>query len=263
MSEEFERSLSAICETCFRALQEAEFNVCQFEAQELAFQAQPIEGQLSKYTNVVKGWQYRWFVLNPTRGTLEYHMLEERKKSHPRGCVYLAGCVVSPSEEDSQTFVVSAACGEVYKLKAADAKQRQYWVNKLRQVALNQENRIAAQHPPLSAGITAGAVTTATSAQMTASGGTSPAVSTTGVAPTFMRGGGGGRQLNTACTASLEAVRDLLVQTQRNQRALVDTIETHTCSDAELLLMKATSASTLMSLEQCFAILLSIQSAKV
>jgi len=33
---------------------------------------QPLEGQLYKYTNVMKGWQYRWFVLNPDVGRLEY-----------------------------------------------------------------------------------------------------------------------------------------------------------------------------------------------
>jgi len=33
------------------------------------------EGQLSKWTNVMKGWQYRWFVLNPDSGTLEYHVV--------------------------------------------------------------------------------------------------------------------------------------------------------------------------------------------
>lgn len=32
-----------------------------------------MEGQLFKYTNVVKGWQYRWFVLNPEAGRLEYY----------------------------------------------------------------------------------------------------------------------------------------------------------------------------------------------
>ena len=26
------------------------------------------EGQLNKFTNVVKGWQYRWFVLEPSTG---------------------------------------------------------------------------------------------------------------------------------------------------------------------------------------------------
>ena len=36
------------------------------------------EGQLSKFTNVVKGWQYRWFVLEPEAGRLEYHLLEDR-----------------------------------------------------------------------------------------------------------------------------------------------------------------------------------------
>lgn len=37
------------------------------------FYRQPLEGLLYKYTNVVKGWQYRWFVLNPDVGRLEYH----------------------------------------------------------------------------------------------------------------------------------------------------------------------------------------------
>ena len=34
---------------------------------------QPLEGLLYKYTNVMKGWQYRWFVLNPDVGRLEYY----------------------------------------------------------------------------------------------------------------------------------------------------------------------------------------------
>ena len=33
------------------------------------------EGQLLKYTNMVKGWQNRWFVLNPHSGMLEYYMV--------------------------------------------------------------------------------------------------------------------------------------------------------------------------------------------
>jgi len=152
-------------------------------------------------------------------------MPEEKKKSHPRGCVYLAGSVISPSEEDSQTFIVSAACGESYKLKASDAKQRQFWVNKLRQVAQNHENRIAAQHPPLLASTPTGKTSNRSSAS----------------------------------SQSLEAVRDVLIQTQRNQRQLVSEIEAFTSTDEHLLLMKATSHATIMSLEHCFAILQSIQ----
>lgn len=50
------------------------------------------EGQLYKYTNVVKGYQYRFFVLNRELGTLEYYMLEDIKKTRPRGAMHLAVC---------------------------------------------------------------------------------------------------------------------------------------------------------------------------
>lgn len=33
------------------------------------------EGQLCKYTNVMKGWQYRWFVLYPEAGILHYYLV--------------------------------------------------------------------------------------------------------------------------------------------------------------------------------------------
>ena len=42
--------------------------------------------------------------------------------------MHLMGAVIAPSEEDSQTFNVNAANGEIYKLRAHDAKERQYWV---------------------------------------------------------------------------------------------------------------------------------------
>jgi hypothetical protein len=32
-----------------------------------------MEGPLSKWTNVVKGWQYRWFVLDDNAGLLSYY----------------------------------------------------------------------------------------------------------------------------------------------------------------------------------------------
>lgn len=32
-----------------------------------------MEGPLSKWTNVVHGWQYRWFVLDQTSGLLSYY----------------------------------------------------------------------------------------------------------------------------------------------------------------------------------------------
>ncbi|XP_061178111.1 oxysterol-binding protein-related protein 11-like isoform X2 [Saccostrea echinata] len=101
-----------------------------------------MEGQLNKYTNVVKGWQYRWFVMDADSGMLEYFEKEEHKKQRPRGCVHLAGAVISPSDEDSQTFSVSAANGEIYRLKAGSTKERQLWIDKLRTTAEYHTNHM-------------------------------------------------------------------------------------------------------------------------
>ena len=51
------------------------------------------------------------------------------------------GAVIAPSEEDSQSFSISGASSEVYKLRAIDAKQRQYWVSRLRREVENCTNQ--------------------------------------------------------------------------------------------------------------------------
>lgn len=40
--------------------------------------------------------------------------------------------MISPSDEDSNTFSVNSSNGECYKLRAVDARARQDWVNRLR-----------------------------------------------------------------------------------------------------------------------------------
>lgn len=37
-----------------------------------------MEGSLSKWTNVVNGWQYRWFVLDDNAGLLSYYTVSIR-----------------------------------------------------------------------------------------------------------------------------------------------------------------------------------------
>lgn len=120
--------------------------------------------------------------------------------------------MITPSEEDGQTFKVSVQSGEVYKLMAADAKERQFWVNKLRQVALMHENQIAAkqQQPSRASG---------------------------------------------QALASLAAVRNVLLQTQKSQRSMAEAVESFTATDRDILLLKATSQSSVTSLEHCFSIL--------
>uniref|UniRef100_A0A7N8XEM0 Oxysterol-binding protein n=1 Tax=Mastacembelus armatus TaxID=205130 RepID=A0A7N8XEM0_9TELE len=90
-----------------------------------------IDGYLMKYTNLVTGWQYRFFVLNNEAGLLEYFVNEQSRPQKPRGMLPLAGAVISPSDEDSHTFTVNAISGEQYKLRATDAKERQHWVSRL------------------------------------------------------------------------------------------------------------------------------------
>ncbi|CAD5126020.1 DgyrCDS14196 [Dimorphilus gyrociliatus] len=94
---------------------------------------QPLQGQLSKYTNMMKGWQYRYFVLEPTPGRLSYFEKEEHKTTQrPRGSINLTNAVVYPSEEDYQTFHVNASNGVSFQLKAIDTKERQCWIDRLR-----------------------------------------------------------------------------------------------------------------------------------
>lgn len=37
-----------------------------------------LEGTLSKWTNVMKGWQYRWFVLDENAAILSYYTVGSR-----------------------------------------------------------------------------------------------------------------------------------------------------------------------------------------
>ena len=60
-----------------------------------------------------------------------------------RGRQHVAGTVVIPSEEDSQTFNVNFASGESYKLRAANVRDRQVWVDRIRAVAHRHESAMA------------------------------------------------------------------------------------------------------------------------
>ena len=97
------------------------------------------EGQLNKFTNVVKGWQYRWFVLDPSVAVLEYYLLEDRS-GKCRGSQQMSGAVISPSQEDENTFLINFISGEHYKVRASSAKERQIWVDRLRHCVMNLES---------------------------------------------------------------------------------------------------------------------------
>ena len=43
-----------------------------------------MEGALSKWTNVMKGWQYRWFVLDDSAGLFSYYTSKEKMRKGVR-----------------------------------------------------------------------------------------------------------------------------------------------------------------------------------
>ena len=108
------------------------------------------------------GWQYRWFELHPETGHLEYYYYEDhglhdlvsgkdkaRKVGNKGKKEHVAGAVVVPSEEDSQTFNVNFASGESYKLRAPNVKERQIWVDRIRAVSQLHDRAIAHSNPPV------------------------------------------------------------------------------------------------------------------
>ena len=60
-----------------------------------------------------------------------------------RGSQHLAGAAVIPSDEDSQTFHLNFASGEAFKLRAANVRDRQLWVDRVRAAALLHDAAVA------------------------------------------------------------------------------------------------------------------------
>ncbi|XP_031563415.1 oxysterol-binding protein-related protein 11-like [Actinia tenebrosa] len=225
-----------------------------------------MEGQLSKWTNYVKGWQYRWFTIDPDTGVLDYYVDKEKKKQGPRGSVNLAGAVVSPSDEDSFTFSVNAVNGDIFKLRANDAKQRQHWINTLRSVAEFHARNMAQAAPPLQ-------LQTVTPTQ-TSSQGPPPAQSSTSSTPSSSQQthstcrsyfNGSQKPFNHApayVTDELIKMRDMLHNIEDEQMTMIEQLEMDPQNeetifplDEHILVLKATSQSTLNALHHCYSIL--------
>ncbi|XP_062509472.1 oxysterol-binding protein-related protein 9-like isoform X2 [Corticium candelabrum] len=87
-----------------------------------------LEGPLSKWTNVVQGWQYRWFVLDKESGLLSYYTSKEKMmKGSRRGCLRLRGAVIGIDDEDDSTFTISCD-NKTFHFQARDKEERDSWV---------------------------------------------------------------------------------------------------------------------------------------
>eukprot|EP00794_Sanderia_malayensis_P007857 gene7857-8707_t len=90
-----------------------------------------IEGPLSKWTNVVKGWQYRWFVLDENTGLLSYYTSKDKMmRGARRGCLRLRGAQIGIDDEDDSTFTISSD-QKTFHFQARDATEREQWIKEL------------------------------------------------------------------------------------------------------------------------------------
>ncbi|XP_033980108.1 oxysterol-binding protein-related protein 10 isoform X2 [Trematomus bernacchii] len=184
-----------------------------------------LEGVLSKYTNLIQGWQNRYFVLDPELGQLQYFVNEQGKSQKPRGSLPLIGASVTPSDEAPHMFVVNSVNGELYKLRASDAKEQQFWIHQLQACARRHSD---------------------SSAKVRKLKGSDEHLS--------VERAGGGQELLVMSQA--EGQQKNLVQT-------IDSLPPRgplSCLDQDLLLLKATSAATLSCLGECLNILQKTQS---
>lgn len=109
-----------------------------------------IEGPLSKWTNMIQGWQFRWFVLDTQHGLLSYYLSKENmQKKERRGCVHLSQAFVGYDDEDDITFTITVD-DKTFHLQARNLDEREKWVSviekTIRQHSMNKtSNAIASK----------------------------------------------------------------------------------------------------------------------
>ncbi|KAJ0033547.1 hypothetical protein NQD34_000654 [Periophthalmus magnuspinnatus] len=85
------------------------------------------KGWLFKWTNYIKGYQRRWFVLS--NGLLSYYRTQAEMGHTCRGTINLATANIAV--EDSCNFIISNGGAQTYHLKASSEIERQRWITAL------------------------------------------------------------------------------------------------------------------------------------
>ncbi|XP_013908276.1 PREDICTED: oxysterol-binding protein-related protein 10 isoform X1 [Thamnophis sirtalis] len=220
-----------------------------------------LEGILSKYTNLIQGWQSRYFILDFETGILQYFVNEQNKNQKPRGILSLAGAIVSLSDEAPNMLVVYSANGEMYKLRAGDTKERQYWVTQLRSCAkYHTENNLKSTLTSRAKSLTLLPLGTANSTSLSSQ----KIVTQSGppvITITHHKSPVVARKTKPQYPCQLHGVREIMAQVEGQQKNLVQGIESLPGSgplsafDQDFLLLKATSAAALSCLGECLHLL--------
>ncbi|NWI19081.1 OSB10 protein, partial [Crypturellus soui] len=203
----------------------------------------------------------RYFVLDFETGILQYFVNEQSKNQKPRGALSLAGAIISPSDEAPHMLVVYSANGEMYKLRAADAKEKQYWITQLRSCAKHHtegnSKSVSSSRSRSSSLLPPGTVNSASPSGQKHVNQSGPTV----VTITHHKSPAAARRVKSQRSGQLHEVREMMSQVEGQQKNLVQAIEALPSSgplsalDQDLLLLKATSAATLSCLGECLSLL--------
>lgn len=243
-----------------------------------------IEGVLSKYTNLIQGWQNRYFVLDPDVGQLQYFVSEQGRSQKPRGSLPLIGASVMSSDEAPHMFIVSSANGELFKLRAVDATEQQLWMTQLQACTRRHSDSSAKMRKlkdwdePLCVEQTQNTLDAQGSSGRTRSVSLLPHLPPSSspvsqrhlphygppsnvVTITRHKSPAAARRAKNQYPERLLEVKEVMNQVEGQQKSLVQSIESLpmrgslSCLDQDLLLLKATSAATLSCLGECLTIL--------
>ncbi|XP_056597449.1 oxysterol-binding protein-related protein 10 isoform X2 [Triplophysa dalaica] len=241
-----------------------------------------IEGVLSKYTNLIQGWQNRYFVLDPELGQLQYFVNEQGRSQKPRGSLPLIGACVTSSDEAPHMFIVSSANRELFKLRAADATEQHVWMTQIQACSRRHSDSSAkvmklkdcdellcvdrtqnTLHTQCSSG-RARSFSLLPHVPLSSSPASQrhpPHTPSNIVTITHHKSPGAARRAKNQYSQRLLEVREVMNQAEGQQKNLVQSIESLpmrgplSCLDQDLLLLKATSAATLSCLGECLTIL--------
>eukprot|EP01135_Chromosphaera_perkinsii_P007603 Nk52_evm59s914 gene=Nk52_evmTU59s914 len=105
------------------------------------------EGRLSKWTNYVHGWQFRWFVLS--HGVLSYYSSKEKMSlsKHMRGSINLTKSDISIDLSNDLEFTITCS-PKIFYLKASSVEERKQWLTVLNEA----KNGGECETPPKSTG---------------------------------------------------------------------------------------------------------------
>uniref|UniRef100_A0A3Q3GZ77 Oxysterol-binding protein n=1 Tax=Labrus bergylta TaxID=56723 RepID=A0A3Q3GZ77_9LABR len=225
----------------------------------------PGRGRKRKLSMVAIRFLRRYFVLDPELGQLQYFVNEQGRSQKPRGSLPLIGASVTPSDEAPNMFVVNSVNGELYKLRASDAKEQQFWISQLQ--------ACARRHSDSSGSSTGRTRSFSLLPHLTPSSspGSQRHLSHTAspgniVTITHHKSPAAARRAKSQYPGRLLEVKEVMAQAEGQQKNLVQSIDSLptrgplSCLDQDLLLLKATSAATLSCLGECLNILQQTQS---